>query len=86
MMSWARNANMTFWLMLWLSDVMHPGSPEGNFWVEKGKQLFRLNSSFDDPVRLIGDGIVLVAFWFAIDWWLRRRARRSTTAPPQLPQ
>jgi hypothetical protein len=73
----ARILNALFWLYLWLSDVMQPVVNGGDFWPEKGKQLFRLNSHFDDPARLVGNAVIPLVLWFAIDWALRRKAKRS---------
>jgi|SRR5271156_246333 hypothetical protein len=71
-----RIINAIFWLYLWLSDVMQPVVSEGDFWSEKATQLLRLNQNFDDPPRLIGNAIIPVVLWFAIDLWLRRKRKR----------
>jgi hypothetical protein len=79
-MRYARIINAIFWLYLWLSDALNPVLTQGDFWIEKGKQLFRLNSHFDDLPRLIGNGIIPIVVWLLIDWGLRRAARPKATA------
>jgi hypothetical protein len=74
----ARVINASFWLYLWLSDVLQPVVTRGDFWTERGKQLFRLNSHFDDPYRLIGNAVIPLALCLAIDWGLRRSNRNAT--------
>jgi hypothetical protein len=71
-----RILNAVVWLYLWLSDVLNPVGATGDFWSEKAKQLFRFNSHFDQPARLIGNAIIPALLWCVIDWGLRRRARR----------
>ncbi len=49
-----RIVNAIFWIYISLSDAMMPVVTQGDFWAEKGKQLFRFNSNFNDPARLAG--------------------------------
>jgi hypothetical protein len=76
----ARILNAIFWLYIWLSDALMPVTGSGDFWAAKGRQLFRLNSNFNDPPRLIGSTITILVLWFVIDWALRRVSRRRTKA------
>jgi hypothetical protein len=67
-----RIINGIVWLYLWLSQVMLPVVTDGDFWSEKGKQLFRFGP-FDDPVRLTGRAIIPLVLWVIIDWIIRRQ-------------
>jgi hypothetical protein len=78
-MTRARIINAVVWLYLWLSDVMNPVFSQGDFWAEKGKQLLRLNSNFDNPARLLGNAVIPFVLWLVIDWRLRKRAKRVVT-------
>ncbi len=80
----ARIVNALLWLYLWLSDALSPAITPGDFWAEKGRQLFRLNSHLNDPPRLIGNAIIPIVLWLAIDWALRRVQKRRTTARKSL--
>ncbi len=75
----ARIVNTIFWLYLWLSDAIQPIVTQGDFWAERGKQLFRINSHIGDPFRFAGNAIIPLILWFLIDWGLRRAARAKTT-------
>jgi hypothetical protein len=79
-MTLPRIINGAVWLYVWLSDALQPVVSDGDFWSEKVKQLARLNQNFGDPPRLIGNAIIPAILWLAIDWWLRRKARRSSPA------
>jgi hypothetical protein len=74
----ARIINASFWLYLWLSYAMQPVVTQGDFWAEKGKQLFRLNSHYDDFSRLLGNAVIPLALCLAIDWGLRRSNRNAS--------
>ncbi len=78
----ARIVNAIFWLYIWLSEALMPVVTPGDFWVEKGKQLFRFNSHINDPAVFIGNGIIPFILWLAIDWALRRARRPKTTSEP----
>jgi hypothetical protein len=71
-----RIINVFVWLYLWLSDVMNPVVTEADFWSEKARQLLRLNQHFDDPPRLLGNAVIPLVLWFAIDLWPRRKPKR----------
>jgi hypothetical protein len=73
-----RIINASFWLYVWLSDATQPVLTDGDFWTEKGKQLFRLNSHFNDPYRLIGNAVIPLALCLAIDWVLRKYTRNAS--------
>ncbi|GEM_PF-5954357 len=80
-MTVGRAINIIFWLYIWLSQALLPViATNDDFWAEKGKQLFRLNPHFDDPARLIGNALIPFVCWLVIDWGLRRRAKRQSTA------
>jgi hypothetical protein len=77
----ARWINVAVWLYVWLSGVLNPVGnrvPDGQFWSEKGHQLFRLNENFDDPARLLGNAVLPLLICVFIDWLIRRWYRRHS--------
>lgn len=76
----ARVVNGIFWLYLWLSDVLHPVTSGGDFWPEKARQLFHLNSDIGDPATFAGTGVLPLVLWLVLDWMLRRQNRRRETS------
>jgi hypothetical protein len=75
----ARIVNAIFWPYAWLSQALLPVTISGDFWIEKGRQLFRLNPDLSHPVRLFLSVLVPLVFWFGIDRALRRVGIRDTT-------
>lgn len=73
----ARIVNAVLWLWVWLSDVMMPPALPDGFWAEKGRQLVRLNSNFDDPPRMVAYAVICAIMWFGIDRALRRHRARQ---------
>jgi hypothetical protein len=71
-----RIINLAFWSYLWLSQALEPVITHGDFWAEKGKQFFRLNSALlhgDLPV-FIGNAVLPLICCYAVDRILRRKA------------
>jgi hypothetical protein len=71
----ARYINVAVWFYLWASDILNPVVTEGDFWTEKAKQALRLNQNIDDPGRLLGNAVIPLVLWLAIDLflqWLQR--------------
>jgi hypothetical protein len=72
----ARVINTLFWLYLWLSQTLNPvATPTSDFWAAKLKQMVTFEP-FDDPVRLLGRGMIPIISWFIIDLILRKIAKR----------
>jgi hypothetical protein len=81
-MSRARIVNAVVCLYLWLSDALQPKVTDGDFWAEQVRQLFRPNSHITDLPRLLGNAVIPFLVWLAVDWHLRRKAKRRNMAPP----
>jgi len=82
----ARIVNAIFWIYIWLSGalLLLQVTTPGDFWVEKGKQLFRLNPNVDDPARLFGNAIPPFFLWCLLDWILRRSGRTKPQSEPKV--
>jgi hypothetical protein len=77
----ARYINVALWFYLFASDVLNPVTTKGDFWTEKANQALQLNGHVEDPPRLLGNAISILALWFATDLFLRwlRRFNRAPT-------
>lgn len=74
-----RIANVIFWLWMWFSSAMLPFSHgKGNYFAEKLKQLVTLNPNLHDIQRFIGNGIVIIALWFGLDWVMRNKDKNES--------
>jgi len=78
----AQIINAAIWLFVWLGGLFQPTVvPEGgNFWIEKGTQIFR-PERFDDVPRLLGQGVSLFAIWLVIHLILGRK-KKAPASPP----
>ena len=76
-----RILNTMAWCWIALSNTLTPVVTEGDFWIEKGKQLFQLGP-VDDLPRLLGRAVVPFALWLLCDWIIRTQGltRRKTTS------
>jgi hypothetical protein len=72
-----RIANTMVWCWIALSNILAPVATEGDFWIEKGRQLFRLGP-VDDMPRLLGRAVIPFALWLLCDWIIRHARKRMT--------
>lgn len=78
-----RRVNAVIWLYLWLCRACTPVGivPDGsNFGTEKLKQFVEFGP-FDDPVRLLGRGVVLLIPFLIIHFMLPK-AKKPEPGPP----
>ena len=67
------------WCWVALSNLLAPVESQGDFWIEKGKQLFQLGP-VDDVPRLLGRAVIPLLLWLLCDWIIRaQRFRRAKT-------
>ena len=69
-----RILNAMVWCWVALSNLLAPVVAEGDFWIEKGKQLFQLGP-VDDVARLLGRAVIPFLLWLLFDWIIRTRYR-----------
>jgi len=71
--------NTMVWCWVALSNVLAPVVTDGDFWIERGKQLFQLGP-VDDMPRLLGRAVIPFILWLLFDWVIRTHgiARRTT--------
>jgi len=71
--------NTMVWCWAALSNVLAPVVTDGDFWIERGKQLFQLGP-VDDMPRLLGRAVIPFILWLLFDWVIRTHgiARRTT--------
>jgi len=55
-----RDINIAVWFYLFASDFLNPAGTDGKFWIAKASQAVHLNRYFDDPVPLLGNGLVVL--------------------------
>ena len=67
----ARYVNVGVWFWLLASDVLNPVVTNGDFWDEKLRQAFRVNSHIFNAPRMAGNAVVVLLLWFAVDLFLR---------------
>ena len=74
-----RILNTMVWCGVALSNILAPVVTEGDFWIEKGRQLFQLGP-VDDTPRLLGGAVIPLLLWLLIDWLIRTRGidKRTT--------
>ena len=76
-----RIVNTMVWCWVVLSNLLAPVVAEGDFWIEKGTQLFQLGP-LDDLPRVLGRALVSFVLWLLCDWIIRKRGftKRKTTS------
>jgi hypothetical protein len=67
----ARYVNIGVWFYLRASDVLNPVVTNGDFWDEKLRQAFRVNSHNFNAPRMAGNAVAVLVCWFAVDLLLR---------------
>ena len=63
------NLGVCFWLLA--SDVLNPVITNGDFWVEKLRQAFSINSDIFNAPSMAGHAVLVLVLWFAVDQFLR---------------
>jgi hypothetical protein len=67
----ARYVNVGLWFWLLASDALNPVVTDGDFWGEKLRQAFSVNSNIFNGPRIAGNAVAILVFWFAVDLFLR---------------
>lgn len=74
-----RIINTMVWCWIALSNILTPVVTEGDYWIEKGRQLFQLGP-VDDMPRLMARAVIPFLLWLFFDWIIRTQglSRRMT--------
>jgi hypothetical protein len=67
----ARYVNVGVWFWLLASDALNPVVTNGDFWDEKLRQAFSVNSHIFNAPRMAGNAVAVLLLWFAVDLFLR---------------